>query len=81
MAFTACSYRNTRYKKCIELQYLFLKCNTEHTDHLPGKNPGENLCRDTVMTLEVKLKASSTPTRERNGRRITSYIQISVFNN
>jgi len=27
----------------------------------PGKNPGENLCRETVMTLEVKLKASSTP--------------------
>lgn len=27
----------------------------------PGKNPGENLCRETVMTLDVKLKASSTP--------------------
>lgn len=27
----------------------------------PGKNPGENLCKDTVMTLDVKLKASSTP--------------------
>lgn len=27
----------------------------------PGKNPGENLCSDTVMTLEVKLNASSTP--------------------
>lgn len=33
----------------------------EHAVDLPGKNPGENLCRDTVITLDVKLKASSTP--------------------
>lgn len=33
-----------------------------HEDNAgPGKNPGENLCKDTVMTLDVKLKASSTP--------------------
>lgn len=31
--------------------------------NLPGKNPGENLCRETVITFEVKLKASSTPGR------------------
>lgn len=37
----------------------------EHAVDLPGKNPGENLCRDTVITLDVKLKASSTPTREK----------------
>lgn len=39
----------------------------EHKPHmfnLPGKNPGENLCRETVMTFEVKLKASSTPVRK-----------------
>lgn len=39
----------------------------EHKPHkfnLPGKNPGENLCRETVMTFEVKLKASSTPIRK-----------------
>lgn len=30
----------------------------------PGKKPGENLCRDTVITLEVKLKASSTPAHQ-----------------
>lgn len=35
----------------------------EHAVDLPGKNPGENLCRDTVITLDVKLKASSTPTK------------------
>lgn len=33
----------------------------------PGKNPGENLCRDTVMTLDVKLKASSTPAGRTKG--------------
>lgn len=33
----------------------------------PGKNPGENLCKDTVMTLDVKLKASSTPAGRTKG--------------
>ena len=28
---------------------------------LPGKNPGENLWKDTDITFEVKEKASSTP--------------------
>lgn len=40
----------------------------EHAVDLPGKNPGENLCRDTVITLDVKLKASSTPAREKSQR-------------
>lgn len=37
--------------------------------NLPGKNPGENLCRETVMTFEVKLKASSTPVRKGKGKK------------
>lgn len=35
----------------------------------PGKNPGENLCRDTVITLDVKLKASSTPVGRGEGNK------------
>ena len=33
--------------------------------YLPGKNPGEYLWNDTDITLEVKEKASSTPTRSK----------------
>lgn len=42
--------------------------------NLPGKNPGENLCRETVMTFEVKLKASSTPIKEK--RKLSCIIYI-----
>lgn len=43
--------------------------------NLPGKNPGENLCRETVMTFEVKLKASSTPIKKEK-RKLSCIIYI-----
>lgn len=59
---TAWAHIKIRYKKhgIVESRHVMYG---EHAVDLPGKNPGENLCRDTVITLDVKLKASSTPTK------------------